>query len=113
MTWVFRSRRLQYLSTVRTVSVSIEESDCVFQRRRAQVHVHLGRRQIRFKLSEARVWRRWLVLLYRFYSSSLARPAGGGSSFLRLSSSTIASNAGSPRREARALSSRIHMFDCR
>ncbi len=46
MTWVFRSRRLHYLSTVHAVSVSIEESDCVFQRRRAQVHVHLGRRQI-------------------------------------------------------------------
>ncbi len=46
MTWVLRSRSLHYLSTVRTVSVSIEESDCVFQRRRAQVHIHLGRRQV-------------------------------------------------------------------
>ncbi len=47
MTWVLCSRRLHYLSTVYAVSVSIEESDCVFQRRRAQVHVHLGRRQVR------------------------------------------------------------------
>ncbi len=46
MTWVLRSRSLHYLSTEFAVSVSIEESDCVFQRRRAQVHVHLGRRQI-------------------------------------------------------------------
>ena len=37
MTWVFRSRSLHYLSTVHTVSVSIEESDCVFQRRWTQV----------------------------------------------------------------------------
>ena len=46
MTWVLRSRSLHYLSTVRTVTVSIEEADCVFQRRRTQVHVHLGRRQV-------------------------------------------------------------------
>ena len=46
MTWVLRSRSLHYLSTVHTVSVSIEESDCVFQRRWTQVHVHLGRRQV-------------------------------------------------------------------
>jgi hypothetical protein len=46
MTWVLRSRSLHYLSKVRTVSVSIEESDCVFQPRRAQVHIHLGRRQV-------------------------------------------------------------------
>jgi hypothetical protein len=37
---------LHYLSTVRTVSVSIEETNGVFQRRLAQVHVHLGRRQV-------------------------------------------------------------------
>ena len=46
MTWVLRSRSLHYLSTVRTVSVSIEEAYGVFQRRWTQVHVHLGRRQI-------------------------------------------------------------------
>ena len=46
MTWVLRSRSLHYLSTVHAVSVSIEEPDCVFQRRRTQVHVHLSRRQI-------------------------------------------------------------------
>ena len=46
MTWVFRSRSLHYLFTVRAVSVAIEESDCVFQRGRAQVHVHLRRRQV-------------------------------------------------------------------
>ena len=46
MTWVLRSRSLHYLSTVSAVSVSIEESDCVFQRRWTQVHVHLGRCQV-------------------------------------------------------------------
>ncbi len=45
MTWVLRSRRRHYLSTVYAVSVSIEESDCVFQRRWTQVHIHLGRHQ--------------------------------------------------------------------
>ncbi len=42
MTWVLRSRSLHYLSTVHAVSVSIEESDCVFQRRRTQVYVHFS-----------------------------------------------------------------------
>ncbi len=42
----FDSRRLHYLSTVYAVSISIEESDCVFQRRWTQVHIHLGRHQI-------------------------------------------------------------------
>ena len=46
MTWVLRSRSLHYLSTVRTVSVSIEETYGVFQRRWTQVHVHLGRCQV-------------------------------------------------------------------
>ncbi len=42
MTWVLRSRSLHYLSTVHAVSVSIEEPDCVFQRRRTQVHEQLA-----------------------------------------------------------------------
>ena len=40
MTWVLRSRSLHYLSTAHAVSVSIEETDGVFQRRWTQVHVH-------------------------------------------------------------------------
>ena len=32
MTWVLRSRSLHYLSTVHAVSVSIEETNGVFQR---------------------------------------------------------------------------------